>query len=280
MQNLNNTNKLIENFEKSIINPKLANNKKLFTGVDLGTAFIVLSVVDENGNPIAGAYEFADVVRDGMVVDYIGAIDIVKKLKNNIEKSIGAELKYAAAAIPPGTEQVDSGVVKNVCEASGFEVIKILDEPTAANQIINMTDGAIVDIGGGTTGISILKNGKVIKTMDESSGGRHFSLVLAGAYKTSYEEAEIIKRDKKRHSEIFPVVSPVVDKIITIIERAILGNEIETIVLVGGTAILEGIEKYVEKKIGIRTLKPINPMFVTPLGIAMSCLRAGELNGC
>lgn len=276
MQNLENTNQLIEKFEKSIINPKQIKNKKLFTGVDLGTAFIVLSVVDEEGNPVAGAYEFADVVRDGMVVDYIGAIDIVKKLKKKIEDSIGTELEYAAAAIPPGTEHVDSGVVKNVCEACGFEVIKILDEPTAANQIINMTDGAIVDIGGGTTGISILKNGKVVKTMDESSGGRHFSLVLAGAYKVSYEEAEMIKRDKKRHNEIFPVVSPVVDKIISIIERAIDGRDVDTIVLVGGTAILEGIEKYVEKKIGIRTLKPINPMFVTPLGIAISCIGTGE----
>lgn len=276
MQDLTRTNNLIEKFEKSIKHPNLRKNKKLYTGVDLGTAFIVLSVVDEDGIPVAGAYEFADVVRDGMVVDYIGAIDIVKKLKKEIEDKLDVELEYAAAAIPPGTEHVDSGVVKNVCEACGFEVIKILDEPTAANQIINMTDGAIVDIGGGTTGISILKDGKVIKTMDESSGGRHFSLVLSGAYKVNFEEAERIKRDENRHSEIFPVVSPVVDKIISIIQRAIEGYDIDSIVLVGGTACLTGIEKYVQSKIDIKTLKPLSPMFITPLGIAISSIDSED----
>ncbi|MDU6791500.1 MAG: ethanolamine utilization protein EutJ, partial [Anaerococcus sp.] len=60
-------------------------NKKLYTGIDIGTAFIVLCVFDEDKRPVAGAYEFAQVVRDGMVVDYIGACDIVRKLKNQLE---------------------------------------------------------------------------------------------------------------------------------------------------------------------------------------------------
>lgn len=276
MQDLKYTNELIKKFETSIKKPRLLNSKKLFTGVDLGTAFVVLAVVDEYGSPIAGAYEYADVVRDGMVVDYIGAIDIVRKLKKKIEDNLNLELQLAAAAIPPGTENVDSGVVKNVCEAAGFEVINILDEPTAANEIINMKDGAVVDIGGGTTGISILKDGKVVKVTDESSGGTHFSLVLAGAYKTSFEEAELIKRDNNKHDEIFPVLKPVMDKVSSIILRAIEGWDIDQIILVGGTASLKGMENYIEEKIGIKTLKPINPMFVTPLGIAMSCIGKEE----
>ena len=273
MINLDHTNKLIKKFEKVIEKPSLVKSDKLFTGIDLGTAFIVLAVVDEEGNPVAGAYEYASVVRDGMVVDYIGAVDIVRKLKEQIEEKLGVELLYGAAAIPPGTENIDSGVVKNVCEAAGFEVIKQLDEPTSANEIINLENGAIVDIGGGTTGISILKDGKLVQVTDESSGGRHFSLVLAGAYKIDFEEAELIKRDKNKHDEIFPIVKPVIDKIITIIQRAIDNKDVEEIVLVGGTASLKGIEQYVEQQIGIRTLKPIDPMFVTPLGIAVSCVK-------
>lgn len=56
--------------------------------------------MDENFQPVAGAYRYADVVRDGMVVDYIGAISIVKELKAELEEKLDTELIYAAAAIP------------------------------------------------------------------------------------------------------------------------------------------------------------------------------------
>lgn len=273
------TNNIIKEFEESIINPRKINGKKLYTGIDLGTAFVVLSVVDEDKNPVAGAYEYADVVKDGMVVNYMGAIDIVNRLKKKLEDRLGTQLIYGAAAIPPGTENVDSGVVKNVCEACGFEIVKILDEPSAANAIIHMDNGAVVDIGGGTTGISILKDGNVVKVTDESSGGTHFSLVLAGAYGIDFEEAELIKRDNSRHDEIFPVVRPVIDKISSIIQRSVEGYNVDNLVLVGGTASLKGMETYIESKIGIKTYKPVNPMFVTPLGIAMSCVGLEDSNG-
>lgn len=44
----------------------------LRTGVDLGTANIVLAVVDEQNRPVAGASYPSTVVRDGIVVDYMG----------------------------------------------------------------------------------------------------------------------------------------------------------------------------------------------------------------
>lgn len=61
---------------------------------------------------MAGAYEYADVVRDGMVVDYLGAIEIVTRLKQTIEAKLDCELIYAASAIPPGTDNLDSGAIK------------------------------------------------------------------------------------------------------------------------------------------------------------------------
>ena len=184
---LDEVNKIIEDFEEKIKNPVKNPKGDLYTGVDLGTAFIVLTVYDKDKNPIAGAYQYAEVVRDGMVVDYMGACDIVGKLKKEIEDKIGRDLVMAAVAIPPGTESIDGGVVKNVCEACGFEVMAKFDEVSAANKLLKIDSGVIVDIGGGTTGVSILENGKTIKTIDEATGGRHLSLVLAGAYKTSLD---------------------------------------------------------------------------------------------
>ena len=61
---------LIEKFEKVIEKPIKNDSKIYYTGVDLGTACIVIAVLDENFEPVAGAYRYSNVVKDGMVVDY------------------------------------------------------------------------------------------------------------------------------------------------------------------------------------------------------------------
>ncbi|SDG44920.1 ethanolamine utilization protein EutJ [Desulfosporosinus hippei] len=264
---------LVSDFEKVIETPIINNSSVYYTGVDLGTAYIVLAVLDENYQPVAGAYRFASVVKDGMVVDYIGAIRIVKELKQEIEEKLGTELIYAAAALPPGTDTLDSGAIKNVVQAAGFEITNILDEPTAANAVLKIKDGAIIDIGGGTTGIAILKNGKVIYVADEPTGGTHFSLVISGAYKMSFDEADVYKRDFKNHRELIPVIRPVIEKVSTIISRHIKKYSVKELYLVGGTCCLEGIEDIIAKQTKLPTYKPQNPMFVTPLGIALNCTQ-------
>lgn len=264
---------LVRDFEHVIEHPIVSKSSVYYTGVDLGTACVVLAVLDENYKPVAGAYRYVDVVRDGMVVDYIGAIKVVRELKAELEEKLGAELIYAAAAIPPGTDALDSGAVKNVVQAAGFEMTNVLDEPTAANKALKIQDGAVVDIGGGTTGISILKDGEVVYVADEPTGGTHFSLVVSGAYKVPFAEGEVYKRNPKNHKELLPVLKPVVEKIASIINQHIKGYDVKEISLVGGTCCLTDIEKIIEKQTGIYTHKPQNPMFVTPLGIALSCTQ-------
>jgi ethanolamine utilization protein EutJ len=262
---------LVQEFEDAVEKPIKNSSSVYYTGVDLGTACVVISVLDENRKPVAGAYRYADVVRDGMVVDYIGAVQLVRELKEEVEEKLGTELLYAASAIPPGTDGLDSGAIRNVVESAGFELTQLLDEPTAANEVLKISNGAVVDIGGGTTGISILKDGKVIYVADEATGGTHFSLVISGAYKMPFDEADAFKRDAKNHKELLPVLRPVIEKMSTIINTHIEGYDVQEISLVGGTCCLAGIEDVIEKRTGIYTHKPKNPMFVTPLGIALSC---------
>ncbi|MBU3197069.1 ethanolamine utilization protein EutJ [Clostridium algidicarnis] len=264
---------LIKKFEEVIKKPITKKSSVYYTGVDLGTACVVLAVLDENYKPVAGAYRYADVVRDGMVVDYIGAVRLVRELKEEIEGKLNTELIYAAAAIPPGTDTLDSGAIKNVVQAAGFELTCLLDEPTAANAVLKMENGAVVDIGGGTTGISVLKDGKVVHVVDEATGGTHFSLVISGAYKIDFSKADKFKRDNKNHKEILPILKPVVEKVASIITNNIKNYSVDEISLVGGTCCLTGIEGIIEKSTGIYTHKPKNPMFVTPLGIALSCTQ-------
>ena len=122
------------------------------------------------------------------------------------------------------------------------------------------------------SGLAVIHGGKVVRTEDEPTGGTHLSLVLAGNYHISFEEAEAIKQDYSRHKEILPVVKAVVEKIASIINRYVDPEDVDTIYLCGGTCCLTGIENIIQKETGIRTVKPADPFLVTPAGIAVNCL--------
>ncbi len=248
----------------------------LRVGVDLGTANIVLAAVDENDNPVAGQSFASSVVRDGIVVDYMGAMRAVSALKARLEGIVGRRLVNAACAIPPGIMPGNAKVMSNVAEAAGFTVTNIVDEPTAAASalgILGIKDGAVVDVGGGTTGISILKDGKVIFTGDQPTGGGHMTLVLAGAANISTVEAEKLKTDPAREGEVFPVIRPVVEKMAAIIRGYLGGYSVDKVYVVGGACCFSRFAKVFEEQIGVPVVKPFAPLLVTPLGIAMNCDR-------
>ncbi len=239
-------------------------------GVDLGTAYTVLVVLDENYQPIAGAYQFAEIVRDGLVVDFIGAVDLLRKMKSQVEEKLGFELKSASTGYPPGVPQAEVRATANVLHGAELDCNGLIDEPTAANNVLQIRDGAIVDVGGGTTGIAVFRKGKVVYTADEPTGGTHFSLVIAGSMGLTFEEAESLKKDPKEQTRLFPLIRPVMEKVGTIVRRHVAGHKVERIYLVGGTCAYPGMDEVIQEITGVQTLLPGNPLFVTPLGIAMN----------
>jgi ethanolamine utilization protein EutJ len=243
---------------------------KVHVGVDLGTAYTVLVVLDEHFQPIAGEYRFAQVTRDGLVVDFIGAVDLLRAMKSQVEKKLGFELSSAATGYPPGVPQAEVRATANVLYGAGLDCTGLTDEPTAANNVLQIRDGAIVDVGGGTTGIAIFKDGQVVYTADEPTGGTHFSLVIAGATGSTFKVAKEIKKDPKEQTRLFPIIRPVREKVGTIINRHIAGHHVDRLYLVGGTCAYPGMDKVVEEVTGVETVLPGNPLFVTPLGIAMT----------
>lgn len=261
---------LISSVEAVIKDPIRAPSEgKLKVGIDLGTSYTVLVVLDEIGKPLACTLEYAEVIRDGLVVDYLGCCEIVKRLKAEAERSIGREILNAAIAVPPRTSFADASTHRHVVESAGITVTSIFDEPTAANAVLALCDGAVVDVGGGTTGISVFKNGKAVYVNDEATGGNHMTLVIAGNKGISFESAEKYKKDALNKEDVFPVIVPVIEKIATIVERHIKNFDIDLLCLVGGTACIEGIESVIEQITGVHTVKPENPFLVTPTGIAM-----------
>jgi ethanolamine utilization protein EutJ len=238
-------------------------------GVDLGTAYTVLFVLDETGMPLVGAYEFAEVVRDGVVLDFVGASALVRRLKERVEERLGRELRSAATTYPPGVSPSEIRAPRYVLETAGLDCTAMVDEPTAANAVLQLRDGAVVDIGGGTTGIAIVEHGEVVYTADEPTGGTHFTLVIAGAHRISFEEAESLKLRPEKQPGLVPVVRPVMEKVASIIVRHLRGRHVPMIHLVGGTSAFPAIDEVIAAETGVRTTVPGNPLFVTPLGVAL-----------
>lgn len=239
-------------------------------GVDLGTAYTVVVVLDEHDCPLAVAYERADVVRDGVVTDFVGAVDVVRRLKAEVESRLGVTLRSAHGAYPPGVPLPEVRAVQHVIEGADLDCTGLVDEPTAANAVLGLRDGVVVDVGGGTTGIAVLSGGKVVHTADEPTGGTHFSLVIAGALGISFEEAEALKTDPREQTRLLPVVRPVMEKVASIVVRNVSGFAVPTVCLVGGTVAFPHFARVVEDHSGLPTVVPVSPLFVTPLGIALN----------
>ena len=227
---------------------------RLKVGVDLGTANTVLAVVDSTNRPIAGVSAPSHAIRDGVIVNYYESVQLVTKLKEELEEKLGTELLYAAAAIPPGVSEGSVKSIGYVLEGAGFEVTNIVD-----------------DVGGGTTGISILKDGKVIYTDDEATGGSHMTMTVAGHYRIPYEEAEVLKTTPEKEKEIFPVIKATVEKMASITEKFLKGYEIPAVYVVGGSASFQEFTSVFEKKLNLPVYRPVHPLLVTPLGIAYNC---------
>ena len=248
-------------------------------GVDLGTAYTVMFVLDAEGDPLLGTYEFAEVVRDGLVVDFVGAIALVRTLKARLEERLGREIERAATAYPPGVPVAEVRATRHVLEAAGLECTALVDEPTAANEVLQVRDGAVVDVGGGTTGIAVIEDGRIVHTADEPTGGTHFTLVIAGAHRISIESAEALKTDPREQGRLFPVVRPVMEKVATIVGRHLAGRAVNSVYLAGGTSAFPGLAEVVTEVTGIPAFVPGKPLFVTPLGIALHDTEAARTPG-
>ncbi|WP_159722854.1 ethanolamine utilization protein EutJ [Enterococcus sp. CSURQ0835] len=252
--------------EKQIAARQVTPTEPLKVGIDLGTSSIVLAVLDREDQPLYGAFQEADVVRDGIVVNYGASVQIVKKLKQQAEAVLGRTLESASGAIPPKTGENSAKVVANVIGDAGFLPSEVVDEPTAAARFLKLETGSVIDIGGGTTGISNFNAHQQISVFDEPTGGYHISLVLAGAKKISLAEAEQLKRQHER--ETFGIVRPVVEKMASIAKTYVVAEKTEPVILVGGATNFTEFVPTFEKVMGRQVIQPQFPQFVTPLGIA------------
>ncbi|TQV81123.1 ethanolamine utilization protein EutJ [Exilibacterium tricleocarpae] len=242
-------------------------------GVDLGTADIQTLVLDRHNRPLACYLRWAEVVRDGIVVDYQGAREIVSEQLQCAAQRLDVNIERVATAFPPGT---DPRISVNVVEAAGVEVSTVIDEPSSVAQLLSLQHAAVVDIGGGTTGTAIVEQGRVVASADDPTGGHHITLALAGHYGLPYDKAEWLKR-MDDSGDVLAVVRPVIAKMADLVRRHIAAHAPPVIYLTGGCCALHGFaEVFAAELADTEVVVPERPLHLTPLAIA-ACADAPDV---
>jgi ethanolamine utilization protein EutJ len=237
-------------------------------GVDLGTATIVLTAVDGQERPVYWDSLPCQAVRDGVVVNFADAVTAVRQLKAAATSALGREIVAAATAFPPGVPQAEARACHYVLENAGITCRHLVDEVTAAQALLRLDDGVIVDVGGGSTGVGIVLNGNIIALDDEPGGGHHLDLILAGALRIPVEEAE--ERKRRGDQDYSHILRPGIERIASSIVRQIGDHAVESIHLVGGAVRIAHAASIVAGFSGIQTWAYPHSELVTPFGIAMS----------
>ncbi|WP_027527151.1 ethanolamine utilization protein EutJ [Bradyrhizobium sp. Ec3.3] len=237
-------------------------------GVDLGTATIVLTAVDGQGRPVYWDCLPCQAVRDGVVVNFADAVTAVRQLKATATCVLEREIAAAATAFPPGVPQAEARACRYVLENAGITCRQLVDEVTAAQALLRLHDGVIVDVGGGSTGVGVVSNGIIIALDDEPGGGHHLDLILAGALRIPVEEAE--ERKRRGDQDYSHILRPGIERIASSIVRQIRNHAVESIHLVGGAVRVSHAAAIVAGFSGIQTWAYPHSELVTPFGIAMS----------
>ena len=115
--------------------------------------------------------------------------DILKVLRQRAEASLGGELVGAVITVPAYFDDAQRQATKDAARIAGLNVLRLLNEPTAAAVAYGLDKGAegvvaIYDLGGGTFDISILRLSRgvfeVLATGGDSAlGGDDFDHAIA-----------------------------------------------------------------------------------------------------
>ena len=156
-----------------------------------GTCDVVSMVVDRDGQPVAVCTRLGRCGPRRHRLQVSSALSpLFVAISTHLEQQFGRRFSHYGDFISSGT---DPRISINVLESAGLEVSHVLDEPTAVADLLQLDNAGVVDIGGGTTGIAIVKKGKVTYSADEATGGHHISLTLAGNRRISLEEGRAVQ---------------------------------------------------------------------------------------
>ncbi|MHB9139263.1 MAG: molecular chaperone DnaK, partial [Victivallaceae bacterium] len=103
---------------------------------------------------------------------------ILQKLKTDAEAYLGEEIKQAVITVPAYFNDSQRQATKDAGKIAGLEVLRIINEPTAASLAYGLDKKAeetvaVYDFGGGTFDISILDIGEGVFEVKATNGDTH-----------------------------------------------------------------------------------------------------------
>lgn len=244
--------------------------------------------------------------------------EILKVLYNRAEASLGEDVEGAVITVPAYFDDAQRQATKDAAHLAGINVLRLLNEPTAAAVAYGLEKKAegvhvIYDLGGGTFDVSILNFSKgvfeVLATGGNSSlGGDDFDRKIAdwlaaemgvrALNKTEQQRLLMLARNAKERlsseesvelafqfsdhfwqgelnrEKFSEIVKPLLDLTLrackkTLRDAKITVDEIEDVVLVGGSTRSHIVRESVARLFGCEPLSNIDPDKVVALGAAI-----------
>lgn len=130
-------------------------------------------VADSKGN----AAVYIPAVDKTFTPEEISAM-ILQKLKADAEAYLGEKVTKAVITVPAYFDDAQRTATKNAGEIAGLEVLRIINEPTAASLAYGLDKKKnetilVFDLGGGTFDVSILDVGEGVFEVRSTSGDTH-----------------------------------------------------------------------------------------------------------
>jgi molecular chaperone HscA len=216
------------------------------------------------------------------------AQDILKRLKNRAEKALGCEVQQAVITVPAYFDDTARQATKDAASLAGLEVMRLINEPTAAALAYGLDEGkegifAVYDLGGGTFDVSILSMRKgvfqVLATGGHTQlGGDDIDAIITKHF--GWDDHLKARRAKETLTHglnekiLSDLCQPLIKKTLTICNQAIKDaaitkQQIDGVILVGGSTKLNSVRASVKEFFSQEPLTNLDPDCVVAYGAAL-----------
>jgi molecular chaperone DnaK len=215
---------------------------------------------------------------------------VLQKLKASAEAYLGESVSQAVITVPAYFNDAQRQATKDAGTVAGLEVLRLVNEPTAASLAYSLDKKsdekiAVYDLGGGTFDISVLEVGD--NTLKEGSEKAKIELSTVTEteinlpYITADQSGPKHLNVKLSRSKFEQLVDDLLGRTLDPVRAAckdagLAPGEIDEVVLVGGSTRIPKVQELVKDHFGRDPHRGVNPDEVVAVGAA---IQAGVLTG-